>query len=279
MTSVVFFGTPELSVPFLQALLEDGAFDVLGVVTRPDRPSGRGLKRTSNPVAEFAEEHGLTLFKEAPAADLYVSVAYGRIIKAEVLSRARLGCINVHPSLLPEYRGPSPLTWAIMEGKKETGITIMLMDAGMDTGPILAQEKMMLAQGETLTTLTHQVMRIGPALLVSATKGFLAGTVKPQAQDDAKATVTKLLEKEDGRVDWSMRAAMIEQRVRAFDPWPSAWTTWQDSQNKKRFVIRQARVVSSLAQPPPAQGTLFEQNGQLFVACGDGWLELLILQI
>lgn len=229
---IVFFGTPDLAVPFLEALISEANFEVVAVVTQPDRPVGRKHDLIAPPVKQLALQKGIQILqpetlkekREQPDADMFVVVAYGLLIPQRILDRPRLGCINVHPSLLPKYRGPSPIQSAIANGDAETGISIMLLDKGMDTGPILTQKKIVLDAEETQMTLAEKIKQAGPKFLVETIKKFTTGEIKPMAQDDTKATVTKLLTREDGKIDWSEPAEKIERKIRAYYSWPGCWT-------------------------------------------------------
>ncbi len=236
---LAFFGTPDYAVPVLDAMLASG-HQVVGVYTRPDRPSGRGRPTAPPPVKLYAEEQGLPVFQPssmgrreavdglgALSPDVIVVAAYGRILPPSVLDIPPRGALNIHPSLLPRYRGPSPVATAILEGQSRVGVTLMLMDEGMDTGDILAQKETGTLPGETAGQLTIRLFSLGADLLRDALPGWLAGSVSPVPQEDAQATVTRLMVKEDGEMDWSLPAVQLERRVRAFDPWPGSYTSWK----------------------------------------------------
>jgi len=270
---IIFFGTPDLSVPFLEALTNEPDFEVVAVVTQPDRPVGRKHELTASPVKKMAMVKRLTIFQpenlrtlvqsspstpdgvvllpggglrpagllgEGVDTDLFVVVAYGLIIPQKVLDMPKLGCLNVHPSLLPKYRGPSPIQSAIANGDAETGLSIMLLDKGMDTGPVLAQEKLPLAADETQVSLIEKIKQTGPALLVETIKKYAAGEISPAAQDDSQATVTKLLTRESGKIDWSEPAEKIDQKIRAYFPWPGCWTEFLHNGKMIRVKILKA---------------------------------------
>ncbi|MFA6131597.1 MAG: methionyl-tRNA formyltransferase [Patescibacteria group bacterium] len=247
---IVFLGTPDLSVPFLEALTNEPDFEVTAVLTQPDRPVGRKHELTASPVKQLALTKSIpvfqpeklkdlspSVFQSLSPADIFVVVAYGLMIPQKVLDTPRLGCINVHPSLLPKYRGPSPIQSAIANGDAETGISIMLLNKGMDTGPVLAQEKLLLDADETQVTLTEKIKTAGPKLLVDTLKKYSAGEIKPVAQDDSLATVTKLLTREDGKIDWSEPAEKIHQKIRAYFPWPGSWTEIEHNGETLRVKI------------------------------------------
>ena len=235
--SIVFIGTPEFAVPSLRRLAAAG-HKISAVVTQPDRPAGRGRRLTPPPVKLTAEQLGLpvlqppTLRSDAVLEQLralnpeaMVAVAYGQILRQEVLDLAPRGVLNVHPSLLPRHRGASPIAGAILAGDTETGVTIMLMDAGMDSGPILAQRRVPLSPDETTGTLTASLADLGADVLAETLTLWLASEIDAQPQDAARATVTRLIKKEDGAIDWSLPAIEISRRVRAYNPWPGATTT------------------------------------------------------
>jgi methionyl-tRNA formyltransferase len=286
---VVFFGTPELSVPFLSALVQDHDIEVVGVVTQPDKPFGRKQVLTASPVKQEAERLGLRLYQPSSlknerhverlrefSADVFVVVAYGKIIPESVLAIPRLGCLNVHPSLLPRHRGPSPMPFSIREGDRETGVTIMLLDHGMDTGPLLAATSIAIEPRETLATLTRKVMQVGPPLLVATVKEFASGRRVPTPQDPSKATITKLLSREDGRIDWKQTANEVDRQIRAFDPWPGTWTVWMRNGKETRLKILEAIPSDRSAAPVP--GTVVVENGRVFVSCRDRMLDIIRLQ-
>ena len=286
MTKIVFFGTPDFSVPFLSALIKDSEIKVTAVVCQPDKPAGRKGEITPPAVKSFAIENGVDVLQPTSLkkedsidllkklnADLFVVVAYGKIIPQEVLDIPTRGSINVHPSLLPEYRGPSPMQAAIAEGDDMTGITIMELDAGMDTGPILAQETISLDGDETYTSLQAKVHLHGPDLLIETLKRYAAGEITPIAQDNSRATLTSLLTRENGHVDWSSPMIQIERKVRAYNPWPGTWTMWND----KRIKILKAQPSDFNAELEP--GTVQIKDDQIFIDCSNGTLEILELQI
>jgi methionyl-tRNA formyltransferase len=234
--SIVFVGTPAFAVPALRRLHADG-HEISAVVTQPDRPAGRGRRTTPPPVKLAAAELGLPVWQPATLRDadvlgqvaalkpeVIVAVAYGQILRREVLDLPPRGVVNVHPSLLPRWRGASPIAAAIIAGDEETGVTIMLMDPGMDTGPILAQEAAPVSPADTTGSLTERLSHLGADLLSRTLRRWLAGEIEPQPQDDSSATVTRLIRKEDGAIDWTLPAADIWRRVRAYNPWPGAYT-------------------------------------------------------
>ncbi len=288
-TRVVFFGTPEFSIPFFEALTRDERLDVVAVVSQPDRPSGRGHQIDPTPIKSSATLHTITVLQfttlksesaqqelSALNADLFVVVAYGKIIPKAVLDLPSRGCINVHPSLLPKYRGPSPMPWAIKEGDSTTGITIMLLDEGMDTGPLLSQVTISIDADETLETLMQKVQQQGAPLLVETIHRYLEGSVTPIVQDNTKATITTLLEREDGHINWTRSIVEIERLVRAFQPWPGTWSVWKRDGQEIRIKIFRVQESDFCADVPP--GTLKVKDHRLFVDGLDGTLEIINLQ-
>ena len=254
---LLFFGTPDYAVPVLDAVLASG-HHVVGVYTRPDRPSGRGRQTAAPPVKLYAEERGLPVFQpsspgrggtveelEVLAPDVIVVAAYGRILPPSVLGIPPKGALNIHPSLLPVYRGPSPVATAILDGRSRVGVTLMLMDEGMDTGDIVAQRETDALPVETAGELTVRLFSLGAELLRDTLPGWLAGSVTPVPQDDARATVTRLMVKEDGVMDWSLSAVQLERRVHAFDPWPGCYTRWEGKQFK---VLKAVALDDEVAQ-------------------------------
>ena len=286
---IVFFGTPLFAVPFLEALTREKDFEVVSVVTQPDKPSGRGGKITSPEVKVFAEQKNIHVLqfqslKKPEAvetlstlnADLFVVVAYGKMIPNTILNIPPKGVVNVHPSLLPKYRGPSPMQFAILNGDQKTGISIMLLNEGMDTGPILAQKTIELSENETTTTLQSKIHLVGPKFLCDVLKSYVNGSCIPFRQNDQEASVTRLLSKDDGKIDWNMDAKKIEIMIRAYVPWPSAWTTMKINNEFVRIKILEAKVVQTNFNKP--NGSLCEDQGRVFVAVNSEALELITLQ-
>jgi methionyl-tRNA formyltransferase len=272
---LVFMGTPEAAVPTLQRCLEDG-HEVVAVWTQPDRPSGRGNKIAAPPVKEFALKHGLTVHQplkirneEALAlfashgADVVVVVAYGRILPSTFLQTPKRGCLNVHFSLLPQYRGAAPVNWAIVRGEHETGVTTMRIVEELDAGAILLQRKTAIEATETAPELMTRLSQMGAEVL-SETLARL-DEIEPREQDEEKATFAPVLKKEDGLVDWAFDAAQIERRVRGFQPWPNAYTTC----NSQRLVIWRAGVVNDEKAEGEVGEVIRAHGDDLIVACGD----------
>jgi len=273
---IVFMGTPEAAVPSLRRLLKDG-HEVVSVWTQPDKPAGRGKKLHQSPVKQFAIEHGLTIhqptkIKTQEARELFASqradaavvVAYGRILPPEFLDAYQHGCINVHFSLLPKYRGAAPVNWAIVNGEEETGVTTMRIISELDAGPVLLQSSTQIGVGETAPELMSRLAETGAELLSETLEKIEHIELKPQAKDDA--TYAPMLTREDGLIDWAMNAIAVERRVRGFQPWPNAHTTLYS----RRIIIRKgcAEVLQQTSDQP---GQIIEAHGdRLVVACGAG---------
>ncbi|WP_447978752.1 methionyl-tRNA formyltransferase [Candidatus Nitrospira bockiana] len=284
---IVFMGTPEFAVPSLQALL-DSEDTVVGVVTQPDKPKGRGHEVTPSPIKQLALAAGLPIlqptkmkdpaFIEALKAwqpDLIAVAAFGRILPPIVLELPPRGCINVHASLLPKYRGAGPIQWAIINGERETGITTMLMDAGMDTGAMLLQERVPIAPDDTAGSLSTKLAAVGGRLLVETIRRLEAGTLTPRPQDHTQATMAPMIDKEQGVIDWSLSAVDIANRVRGLNPWPGAFTF----AGEERWSIWRAVPVD--ATPPesfPPGTVVAAAKDRLHVATGKGLLAILELQ-
>ncbi|NQW23441.1 MAG: methionyl-tRNA formyltransferase [SAR202 cluster bacterium] len=239
---LVFMGTPAFAVPVLADLTNQDGFEIAGVYTPPDRPAGRGRRSQASPVKEFALEHDLPVFQPASlrpagsqaelaalAPDAIIVAAYGKLLPSPVLELPPLGCLNIHPSLLPRHRGPSPVATAILVGDQVTGVTLMLLNEGMDTGPLIAQTEYPLNGTETAEGLTTTLFEIGGTLLQANLPRWQSGELKAAPQDDSLATVTRKLERADGLADWTLTAEELERRARAFTPWPGLFTNWDGS--------------------------------------------------
>jgi methionyl-tRNA formyltransferase len=248
---VIFMGTPDFAAASLARLIEDG-HEIVAVITQPDKPAGRGKHEKTPPVKELALRHGLSVYQpakiktneevrrifESLAPDICVVAAYGKILPGWMLRLPRLGSINVHASLLPKYRGAAPINWAIARGERDTGVTIMQMDEGLDTGPMLAKRAVEIGPRETAVELSARLAKTGAALLSETLPLVERGEIEPEPQDDGAATHAPMLKREDGLIDWSMSAEEISNRVRAFQPWPGAYTIFRGS----RLIIWRARV-------------------------------------
>ena len=278
-------GTPQAAVPTLRQCVDDG-HEVIAVWTQPDRPAGRGNKVSFSPVKEFARARGLTVYQPARIkneeakqlfashdADVAVVVAYGRILPDEFLHAPRRGCINVHFSLLPLYRGAAPANWAIVNGDAETGVTTMFIEPTLDTGPILLQQRTEIRERETAPELMERLAAIGAGLLSESLKRL--DQITPRAQNDAEATFAPILKKEDGAIDWSQNAAAIERRVRGFQPWPNAHTNF----NSRGLIIWRAEAAGSPHPEAPTGEVIVAHGDELLVNCaGQSALRLLEVQ-
>lgn len=283
---IVFMGTPESAVPSLQRLLSDG-HEVVAVWTQPDKPAGRGDKLHAPAIKTFALERGLKIeqpqkirTKDSKAlfasyqADLAVVVAYGRILPSEYLTAPRRGCINVHFSLLPRYRGAAPVNWAIVNGEKKTGVTTMFIEVELDSGPILLQRETQIEPAETAPELMRRLAESGAELLSETLKRLDA--LRPAPQDESRATFAPLLTKATGVIDWTSSAQEIERRVRGFQPWPNAYTYW----NSRQLIVWKA-AAHDLDAHSTAPGEILAAHGdELVVSCGEKTaLRLLDLQL
>lgn len=282
---VIYMGTPDFAVPCLDALIEAG-IDVPLVVTRPDKPAGRGKHLQAPPVKERAEALGIPVFQpptlkdeEALArlrevgADAMAVVAFGAILPKAVLEMTRLGAVNVHASLLPRYRGSSPINWAVVNGERESGVTTMFMGEGIDTGDILLQERIDLDPRETAATLHDRLAVLGGPLLVETLRRLERGDLTPTPQVEADALYIPKLTRDDGRLDWSLPAGELDRRIRGFTPWPGAFTFLDGH----RLTVHAAHPV---ARPPVQTAGRVEavEGGAIVVACGDGCLAITELQ-
>ncbi|MBX3307941.1 MAG: methionyl-tRNA formyltransferase [Nitrospira sp.] len=282
---IVFMGTPEFAVPSLEALLSSSD-QVVGVVCQPDRPKGRGHQVVAPPVKLVAERAGIPVlqplkirtpeFLQALSSwqpDVIAVAAYGRILHTPILQLPPMGCVNVHGSLLPKYRGAAPVQWAVINGETETGITTMLMDEGMDTGAMVLQAKLAILPDDTAGTLAPRLAALGGRLLIETLVQLKAGTLVPTKQDDQQATMAPLLKKEDGLIDWTLSAKTLTNRVRGLSPWPGAYTFL----GHERWNIWKAVLQGTATTDTP--GTIVAVNKQsIVVATGDGLLEIREIQ-
>ncbi len=285
---IVFAGSPRFAIPTLEKLVAEG-HEVQAVVTQPDRPSGREQQLQPSPVKEAALRLGLAVHQPEKiksdtgkelmtnlAPEAIVVVGYGQILPPWLLELPRFGCINLHASLLPAYRGAAPIQWAVVNGDTKTGVTTMLMDPGMDTGPILLQWETEIGPEETAVELAERMSQPGAALMIETLKGLETGTLKPQPQDNSRATRAPLLKKEHGRIDWNFSATEIFNRVRGFLPWPGAYTSFRGQKLQIWWAKPHADVSDTAAVP----GELVEWQNGLRVVCGGGTrLQLLEVQL
>ena len=273
MLRIIYMGTPQFAVPPLEALIAQaapgkllpGGYEIVTVVTRPDKPAGRGRDVVYSPVKQCALAHGLPVwqlgsFKKpensealaAYAADLYIVAAFGQILPQVVLDQPRYGTLNIHASLLPKYRGPDPIAEAILQDEHETGVTIMLLDAGIDTGPMLLKRSISIAEDETTGSLTAKLAQLGAQALLDVLPLWIEGRIIPEPQDAQQATHTRMLQKEDGAIRWDRPAAVIARQVRAYTPWPSAYTHWRG----KLLKILSAHALSGIPDAAVGPGTV-----------------------
>ena len=281
----IFFGSPEFAVSCLDALNEIS--EVVAVISQPDRPAGRGLAMRPPAVKQRALELGLDVWQPTKVrtaefaerlrtleADVAVVVAYGRILPLAVLEAPRAGCVNVHASLLPRWRGAAPIQWSIVHGDEETGVTLMQMDEGMDTGPILATAATRIEAADDAATLSERLSNMGAALLREQLPRYLAGELAPKHQDDAAATMAPLLEKSDGRIQWNKPARAVHNQIRGMNPWPGAHTVL----GERRIKVH--RTLATTLDPEgarPGEVIALDPEG-ILVACAEGTLEIQELQ-
>jgi methionyl-tRNA formyltransferase len=286
-------GTATFALPSLNRLFEKG-YEFTGVITQPDRPSGRGQSLHAPPVKRRAHELHLPIYQpkslkteemrelvNSLRPDMIVVVAYGRILPPWLLQFSPYGCINLHGSLLPEYRGAAPVHWAVANGEKTTGVCTMLLDEGLDTGPIYLCEETRIEPDETAPELYDRLAEMGGPLMLKTLQGILDGTVEPKPQDGTSATLAPVLKKEDGFIDWAMPAAQIHNRVRAFNPWPGTVTRFRDRTCKILKTARHAPgpLERGVARAQESAGSIQVSGGALVVVCGDGAvLEILSIQ-
>jgi methionyl-tRNA formyltransferase len=293
MTRIVFMGTPEFAVPGLKALID--LHNVVGVVTQPDRPAGRGRPLRPSPVKKAAQAAGLPLYqptslrREETAEpirnwqpDLIVVAAFGQILRPHLLHLPPLGCLNVHASLLPRWRGASPIQHAILAGDAATGISLMQMDEGLDTGPVFVREAIPIHADETAATLHDRLAGLGAALLSQYLDEIINGRLTPQPQDDSQATYAPLIKKEAGELNWQESAAALDRRIRAMTPWPGAFTWWDGQLLKIKTAV--PLPTSSLIGGRPGQvvpGPIAEESGDetAVVLTGEGGLQLQTIQL
>lgn len=279
---IIFMGTPDFAVPSLQALIDRGD-EICGVFTQPDKPKGRGHKLQAPPVKELAIQHGLPVFQPSTlrdegvqkvisetAPEAIVVVAYGKLLPTEVLAVPKLGCINVHGSLLPKYRGAAPIQWAVINGEKVTGVTTMYMAEGMDTGDILLKAETEIGPEETSGELFDRLKLMGAQLLTETLYRLEQGDLSGVPQDNAQATMAPMLKKEMSVIDWSRPAQQIHDQIRGLNPWPTAAAVLDG----KRVKLLASQVMDGKGMP----GTVHSIDGELIAACGQGMLKITELQ-
>jgi methionyl-tRNA formyltransferase len=277
---LLFCGTPSLAVATLNKLLEAG-FSIDLVITNPDAPSGRGYQPKPPPVKQAAADAGLRIFQPAklkdPATrdvisqfhpDAIVVVAYGHIIPPWMIALPRLGCVNLHASLLPKYRGAAPIAWSLIRGERVTGVTTMQIDAGLDTGDILLQREVEILDTDTTEALSERLSAVGAALMVETLDKLSRAEIQPRPQDHSQATLAPRLKKEDGRIEWPLTADEISRRVRGLRPWPGAYTTFR----AKGLHLWSAAPVPGQRSNALQPGSVLAEGGRLLVACGQGTL-------
>lgn len=283
---IIFMGTPDFSVGTLEALVEAG-HEVVLAVTQPDKPKGRGKEMQFTPVKECAMKYQIPVYQPKRIreeecveelrkyqADIMVVVAFGQILPKEILEMTPYGCVNVHASLLPKYRGAAPIQWAILDGEEVTGVTTMQMNEGLDTGDMLLKTEIRIEEKETGGSLHDKLATAGAFLCVETLKGLEAGAIEPIPQGESTTSYAKMLDKQLGNIDWSRSAVEIERLIRGLNPWPSAYTSWND----KVMKIWDAKVVAEMTDAEP--GTIVKVEKEVFyVQTGNGCLQICELQI
>ncbi len=284
----IFCGTPQFAVPTLDSLIAAGV-EISLVLTNPDEPRGRGYELKASPVKERALKAGLRVFQPARLKDssvqaevsarrpeVIVVVAYGHLVPSWMIELPRFGCVNLHASLLPRYRGAAPIQWAIIRGEQATGVTSMQIDSGLDTGDILLQKETEISAEDTTATLSERLSRMGAGLMIETLRGLERGEIHPQSQDTQLASYAPMLKKDDGRIEWSNAAEDIARRVRGLRPWPVAYTSFRG----RNLRIWAARASVQPGAAPLAPGRLTRSQGGLIAGCGGATaLELAELQL
>ena len=296
--NIIFIGTPEFSVPTLKALISDERFNVAAVVTAPDAKVGRKQVMTPPPVKAVAKKYNIPVFqpkslKKTPLSrlgealgvrvDIIITIAYGQILPKEILEMPKHGCLNLHASLLPKYRGASPIQTAIANGETETGVTLMKMNAGIDTGPVIAQEKIKISPEETGDSLHDKLSKLSAQVIIKYLPDYPEGKITAKKQTNKDATLAPKLTRDSGHIDWNKPAVDIERLVRAYHPWPGTWTVWDGQKLKITSVslspedtIGQLKLHDKKINAP---GDIFLYKNKLAVRCGDGALLIEKLQL
>lgn len=298
MLRIIYMGTPHFAVPALEALIAGAApgallpdgYEIATVITRPDKPAGRGREVVFSPVKQAAIKYNIPVWQpgslkkaensEALAmyhADLYIVAAFGQILPQRVLDQPRYGTVNIHASLLPRYRGADPIAETILQGDKEAGASIMLLDAGIDTGPVLLRRSIPLAEDETTGSLTVKLADLGAQALLAALPPWIASEIVPEAQDEQRASHTRMLKKEDGEIRWSLPASVLARQVRAYTPWPGSFTHWRGKLLK--ILAAQARSVELAQEIPVGTVSIREEAGHQVLAVVTGSGLLLVKQV
>ncbi len=285
--NIVFFGTPEFSCEFLNALSKDKDIHISAVITQPDKPVGRKKIMTPSPVKVLSRENNIPVFTPknlkdtdfieqltSLKPDLFIIVAYGKILPKSILDIPMYGNINVHPSLLPKYRGPSPVQSAIAAGERQTGVSIMLIDEKMDHGPILAQKTIKISSTDDTESLLRKSSDIGAPMLIESIKQLISGDLTPTKQEHDKATFCKLIKKEDGRIDWNESAAIIYAKSRAYTPWPGIYTNWSGKTLKLHSIMISDESITNV-EP----GKIVIEGGKVFIGTSTQPIEVLELQL
>lgn len=292
---MIFMGTPHFAVSILESLIDGKEYEIVGVITSPDKPVGRKQELTPPPVKTAAQKNSISVLQPERIKnpdftqkikdlnpDIIVVAAYGKIIPADILSIPKNGCVNVHASLLPKYRGPAPIQAAIIEGEKETGITIMLMDEKMDTGPTLSQRSIALDPQETAETLHNKLSKLGADLLADTLPKYLRKEIQPQPQDDSLASYCKMITREDGKLIWNKSSKELDRQVRAFTPWPGTFAFYNIQPNKRIKITKVEVYQKEVTTPDNSEcpyGKIIFLPDTLLVKTGDGWLSLLEVQL
>lgn len=288
---IIFFGTPEFAVPALQKLIENKSFEVLAIVCAPDKPLGRKQILTPPPIKVLAQKNKIPIFQPEKIEnfksqisncepDLIIVCAFGQFIPKNILDLPKYGCLNIHPSLLPKYRGPSPIQSAILNREEKTGVSIILLDDKMDHGPVIANFKLQISN-YNYEELSKKLADLGAQLLIETIPQWINEKIKPVPQNDAEATFTKIIKKEDGKIDWQKSAREIENQLQAFYPWPGSFTLWHSPKKKDNLKIK---IISAKAELNnknnfSAGKIFFNDAKKISVSCGNGYLILEKIQL